>query len=87
MFSFQPFEFIGLLAGILTTGAFIPQVLKIWKTQSTKDISVSMYLVMITGVVLWLIYGVYIESFSIIVSNIVAFSLQLTILILKLKNG
>lgn len=87
MFSFQPFEFIGLLAGILTTGAFIPQVLKIWKTQSTKDISISMYLVMITGVVLWIVYGIYFESFSIIASNIVAFSLQLTILILKLKNG
>ncbi|MGB0376150.1 MAG: SemiSWEET transporter [Flavobacteriaceae bacterium] len=87
MFDFQPFEFIGILAGVLTTSAFIPQVIKIWRTQSTKDISTSMYLVMITGVILWFIYGVYLQSFSIIASNIVAFSLQLTILILKFRNG
>ncbi|MGC6479356.1 MAG: SemiSWEET transporter [Flavobacteriaceae bacterium] len=83
MFTFHPFEFIGIVAGILTSVAFVPQILKIWKTKSAADISTGMYLVMITGVVLWFIYGLYLQSFAILLSNAVAFSLQLSVLILK----
>ncbi len=46
---------IGLTAGALTTAAFLPQVVKTWKTRSTKDISLGMFLVLCSGIALWLV--------------------------------
>jgi MtN3 and saliva related transmembrane protein len=64
-------ELIGLVAATLTTAAFLPQVYKTWIYKSTRDISlVIMYLVLLTGAVLWLIYGVRIGSFPIILANL-----------------
>jgi MtN3 and saliva related transmembrane protein len=76
-------EIIGFIAAILTTSAFIPQVYKTRKTKSVENLSLSMYLVMLTGVVLWLIYGFYINSSAIIVAN--AFTSGLIILLLNYK--
>ena len=50
-------EIIGFLAAILTTSAFVPQVIKVWKSKSSKGVSVTMYLVMLSGVILWGTYG------------------------------
>ena len=60
---------IGLLAGTFTTAAFVPQVVKVWKTRSTKDISLVMYVVFTIGVVLWLTYGVVLNALPIIIAN------------------
>ncbi len=79
-------EIIGFIAAILTTSAFVPQVLKVWKSKSTKGVSVSMYLVMLLGVFLWGVYGYIIESRSIMIANTVTGFLQLMILVLIFKN-
>lgn len=79
-------EWIGFLAAILTTGAYIPQAYKIWKTKSADGVSLTMYLVMLTGVTLWGIYGILIESYPIIMANVISFILLGTIIGFKLKQ-
>ena len=80
-------DLIGYAAGILTTAAFLPQVTKSLKTGKTQDISLSMYLLLVSGVALWLVYGLMIHSTPVIVSNIVTLALAATVLVLKLRNG
>ncbi len=76
---------IGLLAGTLTTISFFPQMLKAWKTRSTKDISLGMFLMFCTGVLLWIIYGLFANDIPIIMTNVATFTLAFPILLLKLK--
>ena len=76
---------IGLIAGLLTTMAFIPQVWKIYRTKSGKDISARMFSLFSAGVVLWLIYGILLESMPLILSNAVTLVLSLTIIALKVR--
>jgi MtN3 and saliva related transmembrane protein len=76
---------IGLLAGGLTTIAFLPQVIKTWRTKSTKDISMGMLLMFISGLFLWLVYGLYLGALPVIVANFVTILLNLPILWCKLK--
>ncbi len=78
-------EILGLVAATLTTAAFIPQVYKTWKEKSTKDISLSMYAVLLTGSLLWLTYGFFIESFPIILANTITAVLLVFMLLMKLK--
>ena len=63
------FEIIGLSAAFLTTSAFIPQVYKIYKEKNADGISLTMYVILFIGVLLWLIYGILIGSLSIIIAN------------------
>ena len=79
-------EIIGFVAALLTTYAFVPQVIKVWKSKSSEGVSVSMYLVLLLGVFLWGVYGYLIESMSIMIANTVTGLLQLMILILILMN-
>ncbi|MGF1481469.1 MAG: SemiSWEET transporter [Cyanophyceae cyanobacterium] len=76
---------LGLLAGSLTTMAFLPQVIQTWTTKSTKDISLGMFLTFCTGVLLWLIYGIAIRDLPVIAANAVTLILASTILGFKLK--
>lgn len=85
MLGIAPIELVGLIAAILTTSAFVPQVYKTWKTKDVEAISLTMYLAMFTGIVLWLIYGININSLSMIVANIVTSILVSILIILKLK--
>ena len=78
---------LGLIAGSLTTIAFLPQVIKTWRTRSTKDISLVMFIIFSTGVFLWLAYGIFISDLPIVASNVIIFILALTILFFKLKCG
>jgi MtN3 and saliva related transmembrane protein len=80
------FEVIGLSAAFLTTSAFIPQVYKIYKEKNADGISLTMYIILFTGVILWFVYGFLIGSLSIIIANGVTALLQLSIIIFKLKN-
>ncbi|MEM1216262.1 MAG: SemiSWEET transporter [Bacteroidota bacterium] len=75
-------ELIGTLAGICTTGAVIPQIYKTWKTRKSADISPVMYVVMITGAVLWTTYGVLNDDLPIIIFNGITVVLNSTILVL-----
>ena len=79
--------FIGFAAAFCTTAAYLPQVIRTWRTKSTADISLSMFSVMTFGVVLWLVYGIAIGSWPIIACNSVTLGLASTILILKLRHG
>lgn len=79
-------EIIGLIAAVCTTFAFIPQVMKVWKTKQTKDLSLRMYSIMFIGIILWLVYGIRIDSLSIIMANIVTATLVGTILVYITKG-
>jgi MtN3 and saliva related transmembrane protein len=76
---------LGLIAGALTTVAFIPQVIKIWKTKHATDISLGMFAIFSCGVLLWLFYGIEIDAVPVIVANAITLGLSLTILYFKIK--
>ncbi|NLG17003.1 MAG: SemiSWEET transporter [Fibrobacter sp.] len=76
---------IGLMGGALTTISFLPQVIKVWRTHSTKDLSLIMFLLFSLGVLLWLIYGLILMDWPIIISNLVTLLLALTILAHKVR--
>ena len=76
---------LGLLAGVLTTISFLPQVLRIWKLKETRDISLWMYIILCTGIALWLVYGLYKNDLPIIIANGISLILTSSIVVLKLK--
>jgi MtN3 and saliva related transmembrane protein len=78
-------ELIGIVAGILTTISFLPQVIKTWRYRSAKDLSLTMFICFCLGVFLWLIYGIYVNSKPIIIANFVTFILAGTILYFKIS--
>jgi MtN3 and saliva related transmembrane protein len=80
-------ELIGLAAGGLTTIAFVPQVVKTWRTQSAGDLSLPMLLLFNAGIGLWLAYGLLIGSPGLTAANAVTFALALSILYVKLRRG
>lgn len=75
----------GYLAGTLTTIAFVPQVIRTWKLKETKDFSLAMLLLFATGMLLWTVYGIWINSFPIIAANTVTFGLILFLIWMKIK--
>lgn len=62
-------KIIGLIAGLCTTIAFLPQVIKTWRSRSAKDISLGMFLLLVFGVFLWLVYGLLLNDLPIILAN------------------
>lgn len=76
---------LGLLAGLLTTTAFVPQVLRTWRTKSANDLSTGMFVVFCSGVALWLIYGILTHDLPVVVANAVTLMLALTILVMKFR--
>jgi MtN3 and saliva related transmembrane protein len=78
---------LGLVAAACTTFAFLPQVIKTWRTRSTKDISLGMFLVLVTGIVLWLIYGFLRADIPLVVANGVTLLLVAIILVFKIRYG
>jgi len=78
---------LGLFAGALTTFSLVPQVLQIYKTKETKDLSFNTYFILSIGMFLWLVYGLFIKDFAIISANLISFVLSSTILIWKKKYG
>ncbi|MFN3781307.1 MAG: SemiSWEET family sugar transporter [Candidatus Kapaibacteriota bacterium] len=78
-------QIVGIFAAILTTSAFVPQAIKIIKTKSTKDISLGMYLILTTGILFWLIYGILLGEPPIIFANTIGFTLTFVILLLKIR--
>jgi MtN3 and saliva related transmembrane protein len=76
---------IGLIAAAFTTISLLPQVLKVWKTKSTRDISTGMFSLFCGGVFLWFVYGIFINDLPIIIANSLVFIQALIILIFKIK--
>ncbi len=76
---------VGIIAGTLTTVAFIPQVYKVYKTKATRDISLGMFLIFSIGVGFWLYYGVLKNDYPIILANSITITFSLYILFNKIK--
>ena len=79
-------ELIGFVAAFLTTIAFIPQVVQVWKSKSTDGLSLTTYLIFVTGVFLWLLYGLNIGSLSMIIANFITVILALIIIYFIIKS-
>ena len=77
---------IGLIAGFCTTVAYLPQVLRTWRTRSTGDISLGMFSVMVLGLACWLIYGILLADIPLIVSNAVTLVLAGAILLFQIAS-
>lgn len=77
-------EVLGLIAAVLTTSGFVPQVYKTLKTKNVIGISLTMYLVLLIGMLFWLTYGFMIDSLSIKLANIVSGTLVLILIIAKI---
>jgi MtN3 and saliva related transmembrane protein len=78
---------VGLVAGTLTTISFLPQLLHTLRCKSAKEISYTMLIAFMSGVILWLIYGIFLGALPIILANAVTLGLIITILILKIYYG
>lgn len=80
-------DWIGSAAATLTTTAFIPQAWKVWRTRHTADISLGMYILFTLGVALWLVYGILLGSWPIIIANSVTLLLAGLVLVMKIIFG
>ena len=81
----QTVDLIGYLAATLTTASFIPQVVQTFKTRDVSGISLLMYSAFTIGIGLWLVYGILISAWPIVIANCITLSLALTILTMKLR--
>jgi MtN3 and saliva related transmembrane protein len=79
-------DLIGYCAAFLTTIAFLPQAIWSWRTRDLSGISSGMYSLFTAGVGLWLVYGLIIEKWPLILANTLTFALALSILMLKLHH-
>jgi MtN3 and saliva related transmembrane protein len=80
-------DLLGYIAGVLTTFAYLPQVLKILRHKGTKDISLGMYVMLCTGIGCWMVFGIGLHSWPIILANAVTLALAGIILAAKIRNG
>jgi MtN3 and saliva related transmembrane protein len=78
--------FIGYMAAILTTTAFVPQAMRAWRTRSTSDISLLMFLMLTVGIFLWLVYGILTGDAPLIAANLITGILAASILYLKIRH-
>lgn len=80
-------EIVGAVAAFLTTAAYVPQTLKVLREKHTKSLSLGMYGMMTTGIALWFVYGIMIESPSLVAANGFTLIMAATILAMKLRHG
>jgi MtN3 and saliva related transmembrane protein len=78
---------IGTVAGTLTTTAYLPQVVKVWRSRSAGDISLQMYILVVTGASFWVVYGLMLMQWPVIIANAVSLVFTATILAFKLRYG
>jgi MtN3 and saliva related transmembrane protein len=78
---------IGSIAAVCTTLAFVPQVVQSWRTRDLTGISLPMYTIFTIGVLLWLVYGILIQDWPVIIANAITAMLASVVLLLKLKSS
>lgn len=78
-------EWIGLMAGAITTVAFAPQVIRSWRTRHVADLSIWQPVVLLGGMMAWLVYGIFRDSLAIILTNIFSILLNLVLVYLKIR--
>ena len=79
------YEIMGLIAALLTTASFVPQVYKTWKSKSADSLSLTMYIVFFIGVLLWLLYGIHLNSLAMIIANSITAVLALMLIFFKFR--
>src|SRR5690242_2563719 len=77
---------LATIAGVLSTSSFVPQVVKAWRERDTAAISKHMYMVTVTALVLWSVYGYLIGSWPVMIFNLLSLGLSATILVFKIRN-
>ena len=80
-------EYLGFMAGILVAVSLLPQVIKSWKTKSTKDLALSWTLINLAGQILWITYGFGIGSLALVVMSSITLLITVFLIVLKLKFG
>lgn len=80
-------QILGYIAATLTTISFLPQAWMTWKTRSAHGVSLGMYCVFIAGVASWLLYGLMIDSWPVVIANAITILLAGFILVMKLRFG
>ena len=80
-------EITGYLAGLLVAISLVPQVVKSWRTKSTKDISLGWTVIYIAGLLLWVVYSLGIGSWPLFITNNIELALAIFLLAMKLKYG
>ena len=80
-------EIVGFIAGILVASALLPQVIKSWKTKSTQDISLGWSITSLAGQIMWIVYGLLIASYSLVIMSSITLVMALSVFYLKLKYG
>lgn len=78
-------DLIGTLAAVLTTVSFLPQALHTFRTKDVRGISLGMYSVFTAGVAMWLVYGLLLGAWPVVIANIVTLALASAILVMKLR--
>lgn len=80
-------KYLGYVAGALTTGSLIPQVIKTFRTKEADDVSFTMYIIYLSSTILWIVYGFLKEDWSIIGANAIACLLNIGMVSMKIKYG
>lgn len=80
-------ELIGLVAGAMTTSAFVPQAVQTWRTRSARDVNAGLLVLLVVGNSLWFTYGALVGSWGLVAANIVTVPLCALILWVKLRHG
>ena len=78
---------LGLVAAVLTTSSFLPQVIQCWKTKETKDVSLSMYLILTIGTLMWTLYGIVLQAPPVYLANAITSCLTIFMIYLKIRHG
>lgn len=83
----EPVELIGLLAGVMTTSAFVPQAVQTWRTRSARDVNLGLLVMLVVGNALWFLYGALLGSWGLVAANLVTVPLCCVILWVKVTRG
>lgn len=80
-------EYIGLIAGLVVTCSLVPQIMRVFRLKSAREISMLFTSLLLLGMVLWLVYGIMQGLFPVILWNVIGALLTMTLLVAKLKYG
>ena len=80
-------DWLGIFGGLLTTGSLIPQIMRVLKLRSAQEISLIYTTTQLTGIMIWLIYGIILSLTPVIVWNVIAVILIVALLFAKLRFG
>jgi MtN3 and saliva related transmembrane protein len=78
-------RWLGFLAGTLTVGSFLPQVLRAWRTRQTRDLSLAMFALLVTSGTLWAFYGFVQRDWPVVITNLGMVTLNLALLVAKVR--